>query len=168
MEKLFSKKPAQINSQKGTKLGTKFIQKHPNQKPEHSHKPKENTPKDQPHSQNLTKRAPETNTNHLKTEKSTSNSTPHTKQAPAHDKKKQAKSSMDSIKESLESSRFRLLNEMLYTQDSKESQTYFADRHNDMATYHDGFRNQTARWPVSPVGVVLEYLTEEAEFFKGQ
>lgn len=77
-----------------------------------------------------------------------------------------SKSGLQDIEDSLTASKFRLLNEMLYTIPSEESQAYFSDRKADMEAYHSGFRKQTARWPISPVEVVLEHVANNAEKFK--
>lgn len=171
MEKLFSKKPSQMKPPTEAKP-------HPNKKPHGQNLPSKPEPskfentakplnskfsKGQP--QSLVKRPPEVSSSKPQEQRKHQQDK---KPLVSKDAKKQSKSKMDSIKESLESSRFRLLNEMLYTMDSKDSQAYFAERKGEMATYHDGFRNQTARWPFSPVGVLLEYLQENSAGFKGK
>ena len=73
---------------------------------------------------------------------------------------------MASISAALDSSRFRLLNELLYTQPSGESHTYFADRHHEMQVYHDGFSTQTNKWPFQPIKVVQEFIEKNKDKLK--
>ena len=75
---------------------------------------------------------------------------------------------MDQISAALDSSRFRLLNELLYTQPSEDSLSYFAGRHNEMKVYHDGFALQTTKWPYQPIKVVEEFFEKNSEKFKDQ
>ncbi len=84
------------------------------------------------------------------------------KRKPDHKKS----SDLDAIKSSLDAGRFRLLNEMLYTQSSKESLDYFKDREVDMKVYHDGFRRQTERWTHQPLQIISEFIKENENRFK--
>jgi ribosomal RNA-processing protein 8 len=59
----------------------------------------------------------------------------------------------------LTGSRFRSLNEELYTKESKESFERFSEHPELFEQYHEGFRHQVASWPVNPVNVMLEWIT---------
>ncbi|KAL3918855.1 MAG: hypothetical protein SGILL_004046 [Bacillariaceae sp.] len=70
------------------------------------------------------------------------------------------KSSMrDAFKARLAGSRFRILNEELYTTTSKESYQRFSDSPELFEQYHDGFRHQVESWPENPVNVIVRSLT---------
>ena len=84
------------------------------------------------------------------------------KRAPERPKKE-----MKNIEASLDSSRFRLLNEMLYTQSSEESQKYFSGNNEAYKIYHEGFSQQTARWSHEPVKIVAEYIKSHRDNLGG-
>ncbi|KAI9889987.1 MAG: 25S rRNA (adenine645-N1)-methyltransferase [Vezdaea aestivalis] len=58
--------------------------------------------------------------------------------------------------EKLQSSRFRHLNETLYTSHSSSAQTLFADSPSSFDDYHTGFARQVSTWPVNPLNTILE------------
>lgn len=58
----------------------------------------------------------------------------------------------------LESSRFRWINEQLYTTTGEEAVALFAEDPNLFDTYHRGFTNQVKQWPVNPVDKIIEWL----------
>ena len=58
----------------------------------------------------------------------------------------------------LESSRFRWINEQLYTTTGEEAVALFAKDPNLFDTYHRGFTNQVKQWPVNPVDKIIEWL----------
>jgi ribosomal RNA-processing protein 8 len=58
-------------------------------------------------------------------------------------------------------SRFRILNEELYTKESKESFQRFSEHPELFEQYHEGFRHQVASWPVNPVNVMFEWITSQ-------
>lgn len=61
-------------------------------------------------------------------------------------------------KERLEGSRFRILNEKLYTTTSSESKELF-DKHPEyFDMMHSGFGTQASNWPIVPVDKVIEWL----------
>jgi ribosomal RNA-processing protein 8 len=51
----------------------------------------------------------------------------------------------------LQGAKFRLLNEMLYTNDSVSSVGYFRDNKEDFQLYHEGYRHQASKWEYRPV-----------------
>lgn len=68
------------------------------------------------------------------------------------------KSKMNELEEKLASSRFRYLNEQLYTMPSKDAVSLFADDREAFDIYHKGYRQQVTKWPVNPVDKIIENL----------
>ena len=58
----------------------------------------------------------------------------------------------------LESSRFRWINEQLYTTTGDEAVELFSKEPNLFDIYHRGFTNQVKLWPVNPVDTIIEWL----------
>jgi len=56
----------------------------------------------------------------------------------------------------LESAHFRYLNEQLYTQTGGESLRMFGRDGQLYEAYHQGFRNQVAKWPVNPLDLIIQ------------
>jgi hypothetical protein len=63
-----------------------------------------------------------------------------------------------SFAKSLDGSRFRWLNESLYTESSSNSFEQFQRDPKLFDTYHSGFRSQTVSWPSNPVDECLKYI----------
>ncbi|XP_058790263.1 ribosomal RNA-processing protein 8 [Phymastichus coffea] len=78
------------------------------------------------------------------------------------DEKKQQKKSVTtlSLKErmlaQLRSSRFRFLNEQMYSTESSASQKYFQEDPNAFYAYHEGYKQQVKKWPVNPIDIIIE------------
>ncbi|KAM3584701.1 25S rRNA (adenine645-N1)-methyltransferase [Umbelopsis sp. WA50703] len=62
------------------------------------------------------------------------------------------------MKEKLSGSRFRWLNEQLYTTPGDEAFTLFQEKPELFDHYHEGFRHQVESWPTNPVDVMIDYL----------
>jgi ribosomal RNA-processing protein 8 len=60
-----------------------------------------------------------------------------------------------SFRERLSGSRFRLLNQELYTTNSRDSFRKFQDNPSLFDEYHTGFRHQVNQWPVNPINVLV-------------
>lgn len=58
----------------------------------------------------------------------------------------------------LSGSRFRILNEELYTKTSEESFERFSKNPELFSQYHEGFRHQVESWPMNPVDVIVRWL----------
>jgi SAM-dependent methyltransferase len=67
----------------------------------------------------------------------------------------------DAFKARLAGSRFRILNEELYTTTSKESYQRFSESPELFEQYHEGFRHQVESWPENPVDVIVRSLTAQ-------
>ena len=59
---------------------------------------------------------------------------------------KQTTSVVDAAKAKLKASRFRYLNELLYTQEGKKSLQMFEDDPDAFHTYHEGYADQVNKW----------------------
>ncbi|KAI9091722.1 methyltransferase-domain-containing protein [Phlyctochytrium arcticum] len=58
----------------------------------------------------------------------------------------------------LAGSKFRWINELLYTSASADAVKLFTSKPEMFDIYHEGFRSQTEGWPVNPVDGFLEWL----------
>ena len=71
----------------------------------------------------------------------------------------QSKSSLqEKMTKKLESSRFRWINEQLYTTTGDEAVAMFSKDPKLFDIYHRGFTNQVKLWPVNPVDKIIEWL----------
>jgi len=73
----------------------------------------------------------------------------------------------NSFKARLSGSRFRTLNEDLYTTTSASSFRRFSEDPELYKHYHDGFRRQVEQWPVNPVDVVVRSLRKLPQRIRG-
>ncbi|KAE9549503.1 hypothetical protein FO519_007286 [Halicephalobus sp. NKZ332] len=64
------------------------------------------------------------------------------------------------LEEKLASSRFRYLNEQLYTMSSKDAVGLFSEDKEAFDVYHKGYRQQVSKWPVNPVSRIIEQLSK--------
>lgn len=64
----------------------------------------------------------------------------------------------DAFKSRLSGSRFRILNEELYTSPSDVAYLRFSSNPELYHQYHEGFRYQVGRWPINPVDVLVKRL----------
>jgi ribosomal RNA-processing protein 8 len=70
----------------------------------------------------------------------------------------------DAFKARLSGSRFRLLNEELYTKPSAESYQRFSEQPELYEQYHEGFRKQVEQWPVNPVDTILARIQSKSDY----
>jgi len=68
---------------------------------------------------------------------------------------KEQKSLTDKAKDRLAASRFRYLNEQLYTQTSAESVKMFKEDVTLFSAYHQGFQQQANAWPCDPLDRII-------------
>lgn len=61
----------------------------------------------------------------------------------------------DKLRESLKGSRFRFLNEQMYTQTGKESYQIFKEDPSAFDAYHEGYRYQIEKWPMNPLDRII-------------
>jgi ribosomal RNA-processing protein 8 len=62
------------------------------------------------------------------------------------------------IEDKLLSSKFRILNEKLYTISSEKAYDYFQNNPEDFEIYHKGFDLQAAKWPINPLDLIIKEL----------
>jgi len=80
---------------------------------------------------------------------------------PAVKKTNKKLSITDEAKLRLESAHFRFLNEQLYTSRSSDAWNLFQEDPQSFYTYHKGFQNQVAKWPVNPLDLIIKELKKE-------
>lgn len=68
-----------------------------------------------------------------------------------------------SFQERLSGSRFRILNEELYTTTSQAAFQRFSQQPKLFDEYHIGFRHQVEQWPVNPVTILVDKIRQEIE-----
>eukprot|EP01060_Flectonema_neradi_P017437 TRINITY_DN24324_c0_g1_i1.p1 TRINITY_DN24324_c0_g1~~TRINITY_DN24324_c0_g1_i1.p1 ORF type:complete len:287 (+),score=53.27 TRINITY_DN24324_c0_g1_i1:61-921(+) len=76
-------------------------------------------------------------------------------------KKKRAagkKGTLDKLSDKLKGGKFRWLNEKLYTTSSNEADGMFKEEPELFDEYHEGFRDQVAKWPSNPVDVIAKEI----------
>ena len=74
---------------------------------------------------------------------------------------KKKNSVQEAFKARLAGSRFRILNEELYTTTSNTSYEKFKNNPELFEQYHEGFRHQVESWPENPVDVIVRSLTSK-------
>ncbi|MCJ1398778.1 25S rRNA (adenine645-N1)-methyltransferase [Xylographa trunciseda] len=67
------------------------------------------------------------------------------------------------MREKLISSRFRYLNQTLYTTASKSSYELFQDNPTFFSEYHEGFRRQVSAWPENPVDGFVQWIRDRSQ-----
>lgn len=58
----------------------------------------------------------------------------------------------------LKGSRFRFLNELMYTSEGSNSMKLFKDDRGAFAAYHDGYRQQVQQWPLNPLDRIIKSI----------
>lgn len=66
----------------------------------------------------------------------------------------------DKLRESLKGSRFRFINELLYTNDSQEAMKMFGEDETAFGAYHEGYRHQISQWPVNPLDRIIKQINK--------
>ena len=81
---------------------------------------------------------------------------------PFEKKKKKKKPGDDGEKETaaerLQASRFRFLNEQLYTTSAAEASAVFDEDRDAFDAYHVGYRRQLEKWPLNPLDSIIREL----------
>ncbi|XP_076295998.1 uncharacterized protein LOC143216622 [Lasioglossum baleicum] len=82
------------------------------------------------------------------------------KQAQIKTKKENLKTQplRDRMMSKLKASRFRYLNETMYSSESSESKKYFKDDPDAFKAYHEGYKQQVAQWPLNPLDVIISSI----------
>ncbi|EDO07144.2 methyltransferase family protein [Babesia bovis T2Bo] len=66
--------------------------------------------------------------------------------------------SLQCAKKRLSGSRFRTLNERLYTSHSRDNYSYYQRNPTLFKIYHEGYREQVEKWPIDPLNKILVWL----------
>ncbi|KAK4883654.1 hypothetical protein RN001_006973 [Aquatica leii] len=80
-------------------------------------------------------------------------------------KSKQKLSLREQMLQKLKSARFRYLNEQMYMNVGKDAKKYFDNDPNAYAAYHEGYRQQVAKWPVNPVDIITRKIKKLPQTF---
>ena len=64
-------------------------------------------------------------------------------------------------RQQLEGSKFRLINEKLYTTTSSQAKEFFKQNPRYFDTMHNGFQLQAKGWPIVPVDEVIKYIKQK-------
>ena len=72
----------------------------------------------------------------------------------------------DGQADSLKQSKFRYLNEQLYTNHSNGAVELFKSR-DQFEDYHEGYRQQVQKWPKNPLDILIKELSK-LEKYKGK
>ncbi|XP_014480344.1 PREDICTED: ribosomal RNA-processing protein 8 isoform X2 [Dinoponera quadriceps] len=73
-------------------------------------------------------------------------------------KKQQPLTLRDRMMAQLSASRFRFINETLYSSDSSQSKQYFNEDPDAFKAYHDGYKQQIEQWPINPLDVIISSI----------
>ena len=73
-------------------------------------------------------------------------------------KNKSRSSRSTKVTENLKSSKFRFLNEKLYTTPSEQALQLFKDDDHLFNDYHEGYRQQVEKWPKNPLDILIDEL----------
>lgn len=93
------------------------------------------------------------------------NNVPFTKKVPQTDEQKDETSEQNangsfrqSLIDNLKGSRFRYLNELLYSKPSSEATGVFQEDPTSFQAYHEGYRQQVQQWPLNPLDRMINAL----------
>ena len=79
-------------------------------------------------------------------------------------KRKAPEGYLEQAEKRMKGSRFRLLNERLYTSTGEEAMEFFKDDPEAFVEYHDGYREQIASWPDKPIIQIINWLKKQWAF----
>uniref|UniRef100_A0A1B6F6M9 Ribosomal RNA-processing protein 8 n=1 Tax=Cuerna arida TaxID=1464854 RepID=A0A1B6F6M9_9HEMI len=78
-------------------------------------------------------------------------------------KNSKASSLRERMMKRLKAAKFRFMNEQLYVMEGKGAEQMFSKDPKSFETYHDGFRQQLAQWPVNPLDIIIKSLRKRAK-----
>lgn len=64
----------------------------------------------------------------------------------------------DDLSDRLKASRFRYINEQLYTQTGEQAIEVFKEDSSAFLAYHDGYRKQIEQWPINPLDRIIRSI----------
>ncbi|CAD8177255.1 unnamed protein product [Paramecium pentaurelia] len=79
-------------------------------------------------------------------------------------KELKAQKKWEQDEERIKGSKFRLLNEYMYTVNSVDALKHFKQHPEEFKIYHTGYAQQIEKWPESPVGNIIKLLKESEQF----
>lgn len=86
---------------------------------------------------------------------------PEPNKSTAKKKNKQSSPGTDfheNLADRLKASRFRYINELLYTNESDEATDIMAQDPDAFTTYHEGYRKQVEQWPLNPLDRIIKSI----------
>lgn len=92
----------------------------------------------------------------------TADSTSNTSDITSSNKRSKKSTLQQNFQARLSGSRFRILNEELYTTPSEESYERFRKNPELFEQYHEGFRHQVESWPTNPVDLMVHSIRKFA------
>ena len=86
----------------------------------------------------------------------------HIVHTPSSDQQQKSKvlSYEEKLRESLKGSRFRYINEQLYSNPSAEAMKIFNDDKTAFFAYHEGYRLQVTKWPMNPLERLIKQINK--------
>lgn len=76
-------------------------------------------------------------------------------------KKSKPLSLREKMMEKLKAARFRYLNEQIYTSSGKDMYKYFKENSEDFKAYHEGYKQQTEKWPMNPLSLIIKRINKK-------
>lgn len=76
-------------------------------------------------------------------------------------KPKKETSLLDSFSRQLEGSKFRYINEVLYTSRGDQAVQLFKEKPQLFDEYHSGYEKQVESWPVNPLDVIISHIKSD-------
>lgn len=67
-------------------------------------------------------------------------------------------SDQEKFREMLKGSRFRYINEQLYSTSSQEAAKIFEEDDTAFTAYHEGYRSQLEKWPLNPLDKIINQI----------
>jgi len=61
----------------------------------------------------------------------------------------------------LQGSRFRWINEKLYSSETSDAVKLFQENPNLFEEYHNGYRNQVSKWPIKPLNLIIKFFKKK-------
>lgn len=80
------------------------------------------------------------------------------KQKPKLESSAEPKNFQEDLSDRLTASRFRFINEQLYTQSGEKAIEVFEQDDSAFKTYHDGYRKQVQKWEINPLDRLIKSI----------
>lgn len=118
------------------------------------------SPKNAVYTENKTGKQKKNSKQKPKVEQQTSNVSNIQKKKPNNQttKSEEKKDFHEELADRLKASRFRFINEQLYTQTGDEAHGIFNQDDSAFTTYHQGYRKQVEQWPLNPLDRIINSI----------